>query len=590
MSLKGRISIFLLVSLVSIWLGFFAFSEKEIHSYYMMTIYYILTFQLLIWFVSFFNVLKSIKGNIAWPEFLLDKTRAFFKENCIAVCLLMILLTIGFSICKPDYRILSDEAIILSDTKSLYESKSIFTSTATIYKDNGRQMMFNYYIDKRPLLFQYFVSFIHSLKGYDPANIFIANYIAGIATLFLFYYMVKLKYGKKRGLLSAVLLCSYPLFLLYTSSAGVELFNLFCSLLLFLLIYKFIENPVACWAEILILWVPLMAQSRYESILSLFVVLWVIYFYLPKYEYEKFSYKVLLLPIFCVPIPWLRTISDSAIWWENRNPKDIFCVRFIWDNFRHAIEFFFTENSSYGIISGVSCVAILGLIIAVYKLFTKQLKKEYIIYWFSVFIFYFLHALVRFMYVDVDFRHPSASRLALIFLPIIAFSAVYFLIQCQKAMNYKVVHYIIFVLICLLPYLYWPKLLGNNCGYNELLGYNEFKCVREVLKEYFADKRKYCVITSSPLRLIPLEYSSIDVNMYLRQKHIMDKCIKDGIFKYYVIIQRFHKGKPNFHIPDSLDSKLVIEKTLNEDFKVMFWQCDSKSFNESEKLLEKNKK
>ena len=45
MSLKGRVSIFLLVSLVSIWLGFFAFSEKEIHSYYMMTIYYILTFQ-----------------------------------------------------------------------------------------------------------------------------------------------------------------------------------------------------------------------------------------------------------------------------------------------------------------------------------------------------------------------------------------------------------------------------------------------------------------------------------------------------------------------------------------------------------------
>lgn len=575
MGIGKKIILFAIIGLMSVWFGFFAFTNQEISNYYMVLIYYFLTFELIIWFVSIIDAYRAGSKASQGHRSLWQNITGFLKSNWVAFIIAVSLMSIGFYVCKPDFRILTDEAVILSDTKALAESKVSVLPLSSIYKPDGKQLVFANMIDKRPLLFQYLVSLLHSIVGYNPDNIFIANFSFGVMSLFLFYYLIQLKFGRVWGICGMILLGSYPLFLIYSACAGFELFNLLCTLILFLVLYKFINNPTAALAEVLIMGIPLIGQSRYESILAIFIAVPVIFFLLPKIEYSKLSYKMLLFPILCIPVPWLRIISDTAVWWENKNPADVFGLRFVYKNFLNALEFFFTEKTEYCIIAPVSYIAMIGLVIILCNLLKKKASKGLRIFWTSAFVFYALHALVRFMYVLVDFRHATANRLALVFLPLIVFFAIYALVKCNEKYQKRWFSAVCLVLVSILPFIYWSDLSQKPCGYNQLVSYKEYRVSRNILNKYYKSN-DYCLICSKPFIYSPLGYSAVEDYVYVNCRELMKKCIEDGYFKYFLAMQIYTLGKPDYEIPEDFDAKIEIKANLDSESQLVFSYCTLK--------------
>ena len=577
MSIGKRILIFVFISILSVWLGFFAFSHQEISSYYMVLIYYFLTFGLIIWLVSIIDACMYNYKVLPLQLSRWQSLKSFIKGNWLAFVAAIALMSIGFSVCKPDFRILSDEAVILSDTKSLSESKISVLPLSSVNTHDGKQIVFDYIVDKRPLFFQYLVSLIHSSFGYNSNNIFIANFIFSVLSLFLFYHLIQLKFGKVWGICGLILLGSYPLYLLYSACAGFELFNLFCSLVLFLCLYKYIRNPNAALAEVLVLGIPLIGQSRYESILVILIIIPVVVYLLPKVEYSKLSYKILFFPLLCVPIPWLRRISDTSDLWEHKEPADVFGFRFVYNNLKNAVECFFVEKPEYCIISAVSFVAVLGFLILIRNLFKNQVSKNSRTFWAGIFAFYALHALVRFMYVRVDFRHATANRLALLFLPAVVFFAIYLLIKCNEKYKKKYFPITCLVLVCSLPFIYWSDLSRKHCGYNHLVAYLEYRASRNILNKYYQNKKDYCLICRQPFIYSPLGYSAIEDYILYKYSDAMEKCIENDYFKYYLTMQVYTFGKPDFEIPQELDAKLEKELDVDGKTKIIFSRCVPKS-------------
>ena len=480
---------------------------------------------------------------------------------------------IGFWFCKPDFRILNDEALILSNSMSFASSKVSIVEASSINISNDTNIIFSSIIDKRPVLFQYLVSIVHTIFGYDFNNIFTVNLIFSILNLFFLYYLIELKFGRIWALVGQLILSSYPLFLIYSSSAGLENFNLLCSLIFFLLIYKLIEKPNIYIAEATLLFIPLIGQSRYESILSILVALTVLLIVLPRNEYKKFTYKTVLFPITCLPIPWLRYISDGDNLWENHSLGELFSFSNITNNTKYAIEFFFSGKEEYYVISFISILSLLGALMILLDMLQKRICKKNILFYLSIMTFYILHAIPRLMYEYVDLRDTTAQRLAIIFLPFIIFTTIYLLQNTINRIKLRQLNYIVLATVLGFPFLYWPDTIKKDIGCNKLIGYNVYYDARNALNKNFPQKSDYCIISQSSFQYIPLKYSAITPTVYLKYQYILDKLVKENYFKYYVVIQYSDSGKLNFEIPSELKVEKSIEVQVDRHRKIIFHKC-----------------
>lgn len=565
-----RIIFLALSSIMSVWLGFFAFENSQIKSIYSASIYYFISFAILLWIISIFDLYRNTStdgsSNAAVKGFLL--------KHIYGIVLSVVIMLIGFWFCKPDFRILNDEALILSNSMSLASSKVSIIELSSIQNLNDTNIVLSSLVDKRPGLFQYLVSIIHTIFGYDFNNIFTANLIFSILNLFFLYYLlIELKFSRILGIIGQVILCSYPLFLIYSCSGGFENFNLLCSLIFFLLIYKLIEKPNIHTAEAILLFIPLIGQSRYESILAILVVFAVVLIVLPTNEYKKFSYKSILFPILCLPIPWLRFISDSKNNWENQKLSDLFSFSNITNNAKYAIEFFFSGNEAYYIISFISVLSLLGALMVFLDMLHKRICKKDMIFYLSIMSFYVLHAIPRLMYVFVDLRDSTAQRLAIIFLPLLVFTTIYLLQKTLNVIKLQHLDYIVLAAVFILPFIYWPDTLKKDIGCNKLIGYNVYCDARNALNKNFPQKEDFCIISQISFQYIPLGYSAITPADYHKYEFFLDKLIKENYFKYFVVIQFSVSGKLNIEIPPKLKIEKSLEIQVDKFRTIIFNKC-----------------
>ena len=82
------------------------------------------------------------------------------------------------------------------------------------------------FVDKRPALFPFVVSVIHSLSGYRPENVFWLNSGLTFLLLGLIYTIAARTCGKPHGILAILLMTSLPLLAQNTNGGGYEIMNL----------------------------------------------------------------------------------------------------------------------------------------------------------------------------------------------------------------------------------------------------------------------------------------------------------------------------------------------------------------------------
>lgn len=524
---KSLIAVFFTIIsiIISVYIGFFAFDKGTMEEFYIKGIFYFLSINLLL---AVFALIRSENKSFEW-------IKSYFKRHCTALLVAVILTSLGAFVSKPDFRILADETNLLAMSESLYEERQCKNYTSILYYYFGFKDVISYVNDKRPALFPLTVSFSHSLLGYRPENIFLVNLISGFISFMLLYHLINKKFGQFWGICGMMILAVHPLFIIYMTSGGFETFNLMFSLIIFWYLIKFIDSPSAVSAEVLLLLLPLFGQTRYESVVAVVTVIPVVFMCLPKVEYFKFSYKLPLIPLFFVPIAWLRQVSDNARAWQVDSIEDSFNFEWFITNTKRAFIFFFSENRNFGIIPVVSGLAVFGFVFLIFEVYGKGNKKKAPkLFWSSVLLFYLLHAVARFTYSMCDLTSASITRLGMIFLPIIVYLALSFLVRCQKWFCIRRVYVVVGIMT--LFALYWPA-CGLTAGVRDLILYREFRASREFLEDNFPRKNDYIVVADRSNMYVPLEYSTISFK-YL-QEHT-DKVIsnlKCKTYSYLILIQ-----------------------------------------------------
>ncbi|MBR4569241.1 MAG: glycosyltransferase family 39 protein [Candidatus Riflebacteria bacterium] len=552
-----------ITTILAFYLGFSAFSTEKMKILYINWVYYILIANILLWFIA---IVETKSKNCS------NRIINYCKKHKWAILLAFLLTLCGALVSKPEFRILADETNLLSISEALYEDRECKNLTSATYYYYGFKSVISYEIDKRPALFPLTVSFLHSLTGYRPENAFIVNILSCFFSLIIFYNLVTSRFGRFWGKCAMVLLSAYPLWVLYYTSAGFEVFNLLFSLILFWYLAKFIKEPTAANAEVMFFVLPLISQTRYESSVALLSAIPAVFLMLPRLEYRKFSYKLFLIPLLFVPVAWLRLLTDNA---RGLQVDEVGKAAFAWEHFstniKKALMFFRGDDIAYGMIPVITYLAIAGFILLFIIVVTKALKDKKLnykrtLFWSGIFLFYFLHAIIRFAYYWGDLTYRFNSRLGIIFLPIVVFFAVSFLYYINLMFKSRKVYFALFSVTLLL--VYWP-VAGLNLGVRELTLYREFRAAKEYLEKFYPNKNEYILVADRANLYVPLKYSTVSFNYCWNNIGSLKNSLENRTYNHLLFLQTIDKasGKAlsKCSIPSSIKPEMLYETQIKAD-------------------------
>ena len=537
MSSKGKAILVLtaFTSAMAVFLGFFGLDKARMEQYYNAYTWYFLAFSLFLWLQLCFSLLpapgeiRQRLGRHLWP----------------------VLLAAGLNIAAifaspPDFRILADETNLLSMAMAMYDDHACTNPTQLVSYYHGMRRVISQVTDMRPGLFPFAVSALHSLTGYRPENAFAVNAIAGFACLCLVYYLIQLFWGRFWGTVAMLLLGAFPVFVLYMTSAGFEVFNLAFVLMFLLLLNRFIRDATVGNAEALLLLLPLLAQTRYESVLALFCAVPVILMRLPGREYSRFSLRLVILPLLFLPVAWLRVVTFSQQAFQVSSIDQAFGLDLFVKNIRRALPFFSGSERAYGMVPMIFFLAVAGLVWvffdwqARHREASKEQQAASAYRADSLFLLagawlFILHAVARFAYYWGDMTLQYTSRLGIVFLPALVFLAVYLLRRLTVMFNWNRAWAAIMAVLVLLHG--WPA-AGQNLAVRDILFYREFKTVREFLERNFPDRKDYIVVTEQSNAMTPLRYNTFTIGHLNASADQVKQDLKNRTWRYLIVVQK----------------------------------------------------
>jgi len=429
---------------------------------------------------------------------------------------------------------------------AMYDEHACTNPTQAVSYYHGMRRVIIQVTDMRPGLFPFAVSALHSLTGYRPENAFAVNAIAGFVCLFLVYYLIQLFWGRFWGTVAMLLFGAFPVFVLYTTSAGFEVFNLAFVLMFLLLLNRFIRDATVGNAEALLLLLPLLAQTRYESVLALFCAVPVILMRLPGREYSRFSLRLVILPLLFLPVAWLRLVTFSQQAFQVSSIDQAFGLDLFVKNIRRALPFFSGSERAYGMVPMIFFFAVAGLVWvffdwqARHREASKEQQAASAYRADSLFLLagawlFILHAVARFAYYWGDMTLQYTSRLGIVFLPALVFLAVYLLRRLTVMFNWNRAWAAIMAVLVLLHG--WPA-AGQNLAVRDILFYREFKTVREFLERNFPDRKDYIVVTEQSNAMTPLRYNTFTIGHLNASADQVKQDLKNRTWRYLIVVQK----------------------------------------------------
>jgi hypothetical protein len=225
-------------------------------------------------------------------------------------------------------------------------------------------------LEKRPFLFPFFISLAHTLLGYHVENVFVLNYFALWAMLFLLYIVVQSALGDLWALSGIILVMAQPFISLSATSGGYEIFNFLFIMAGFLALRCFLNDPSHKTFIPLVLTLIMLANVRYESILFLVITLLILAitgYVKPKFFSQSFAYGLAIF--FLLPWIWQRILLASES--DPNLVKGSWIYSFGFENVRHNIgpflKYIFQASGETGYagvidIAGILAIVLLGIL------------------------------------------------------------------------------------------------------------------------------------------------------------------------------------------------------------------------------------
>jgi hypothetical protein len=292
------------------------------------TTYYLLMVTLLCWAGTTIHSARDLRR---------ETTAAWVRENWPGLLIALSVTVIAGLAVEPALRILSDEANLVGTSKNLFASK---TATFTV---SGKNYYGNFWdvdvaIDRRPPLFPFLVSLVHTVCGYSYRNVFLFNLLVLPAFLLVAYRLAKSLGGETFAIVASLFAASHPITLISVRSGGFDFFAAFLGLLVLksLLDVTRDQHPT----KLAILWMNLclFAETRYESALFIVpvVALLLIFRMVTRSALRPYAFVYALTPAFLLPRIWQSRLLGSV---PEPEPGTVtFSVENFFDNAREYFE------------------------------------------------------------------------------------------------------------------------------------------------------------------------------------------------------------------------------------------------------------
>ncbi len=560
------IVLFIISALIAIYLGFSAFTSQEMYLLYGNLSYYFISIIFFIWLYFVYIALKQVKSNII----------PFLSFHKIAIVLSFILVILFFYICPPEFRILADETNLLGTSKALYEHRDSVMSTEEL-EVSGNKQIIKTYIDKRFLLFPYFLHIIHYIKSYSPNNAFILNALFSFVCLFLIYYLFQQLWGKFYGIIALLFLASYPLFIQYSMSAGYDVFCLTWVLFAFVVFCNYFRNNTVQNANLLLYTVALLSYTRYECSIMAIIIVPIMLAILGKNNINKLGYEFIIYPLLFIPTAWIMFFVNTNSYLQIDGNGNAFSIYYLKDNILKALYFFSGWDYDQDTVFIIALMACLGVLFVIYKILVYKklfIEKLKLYKYHLILIFFFLldQTLIKFAYKYGDLTLNLNSRFGITLLPYIIFFSIFFTRNLIK--KHALFKIAILLIVFYTFFSHWPKtqqnfIIKSNNSYKIFKAYNDF--LNEQYKN--TNKEKYILALDRPIYLAPLNYNVISINTLNQNFDLIKNSItQKKLWNELILIQTIDNGeiRAGSILKEEINIKTIYEKAIDEKLSIRF--------------------
>jgi hypothetical protein len=526
--------------------------------------YYIILILVAIWVVqavlfgkiagfSFIRLMKSY-----WPGILIA-----FGLTCVV-----------FLSVKVGFKTLSDETNMLSVSRSMSANKTVLNCTmGKFYYGNLNSI--NEEIEKRPLVFPFLVNILHTLTGYRYQNAFALNFLI----MFLFLsgiYMVGRKLLDVSSATAAMfLILSYPVFTIYGTSAGFDLFNSAFFVLLMAAVYFFIRSPSSESFAFLFASLLVFANIRYESVVFLLLIPILV---LPKIKlryFTDYSYLFCFTPLLLFPYIWQRILTAKSL----QNPTDV--AVFSFSAFLKNIQTFFTSITPFretlpyaGVLTAAGIIIFAYLIAAV--LARKALPERNQFHFAIVlFISVIVSSGLYFSHFFGIYTHPSSARFFITLSIVFALGPIALRIVRPNFMSGRVL-----LLLSVLCFSFYHPVAVEGRFINALTLNRKTEHYMQFLSKL--NDRNILIIDSRPGQCIAIGYGAVDFNYANKNKDTIIYELNRHLYSRLIVFQEisYESGKPIqdnvLHSDFRLNTLFEIQMTATEFLRISEFKLSDK--------------
>ncbi len=426
------------------------------------------------------------------------------RQHYPAIILAVFLTGLIFYNSPPRYKVLADETNLMGTSMLMHHSREAALPVECVYAKDDFPI-YSKSDSKRPFLFPFLLSLLHSVLGYSPSNGFVLNFFVSIGALFGTYLTVFRLKAKSYALISMILMAGTPIYMICFTSSGFEPLNLmFVIYCVFLFTFVLDSNSSPRHVEFLFLTMLLLAHCRYESVIFIPVMGIMIISFSNRYLFLKnMSYCIVVMPILLLPVLWQRKFFMGGQALINRldahsfEQVDIgFTIKDFVQNFDDNIFVLMGINPNYGFSAIIFVLALIGIYLLVQRQFRTPNRGDInSVLVINITVFFILFLIISSFHWG-NFGLAMDNRLSLVFLPFMVWAATYCLSRVEILYKGRWVYFAGFLAVLhfffFLPYGTKEKLIKNLS-----LSY-EYHMVSNYLENHFHDRENTLIITEQP--------------------------------------------------------------------------------------------
>jgi hypothetical protein len=388
-------------------------NRKNVKDLFYWTSYYFIFLLMIVWAVQTVLFLKGVQFSL----------KLLLKKYWPGILLALVLTVMVFASVHVRFKTLSDETNLLAISRAMTNDKACFNATMGKYY-YGNLNDINYEVPKRPLVFPFMVSLLHTVSGFRYQNAFAFNFIVMLLLLAGVYIGTRKLIDAPSAVAAMFFVLSYPVFTIFGTSGGFDLFNAAVFLMILAATCHFIKEPSAEAFSFIFASLLVFANIRYESIAFLVILPVLVFKKIRWQELKDYSYVFFIAPLVCLPYIWQRMLKGADI----EKPADVsaFSIGALFEN---ATKFLVSmADLKYflpyaGLLSAVSILIFIYLIVEVARgriWLERQRRYSAVV----VTLLVLSSTLIYFSYFFGDCTHPSTARFFIILSIVLALGPV----------------------------------------------------------------------------------------------------------------------------------------------------------------------